>query len=102
MRIWNWHTGELLNALACHHEGVITVNLDSEFLASGSIDKTVKIFNLKTRELYTLKGHSDWVNHVKVDGTASRTCLSASDDTTIKLVRDQPTFDTHCLREKHC
>lgn len=57
------------------------------------MDKTVKIFNLKTRESFTLKGHSDWVNHVKVDGTASRTCMSASDDTTIKLVCNNPTHN---------
>ena len=85
MKIWNWHTGELLNTLVCHQSGVISVNLDGEWLASGSADKTIKVFNLKTKESFTLKGHSDWVNQVRIDGTASRTIFSASDDCKVKL-----------------
>ncbi|CAK7201517.1 hypothetical protein SEUCBS139899_004223 [Sporothrix eucalyptigena] len=85
MKIWNWHTGELLNTLACHLGGVISVHLDGEWLASGSTDKTIKVFNLKTKESFTLKGHGDWVNQVRIDGTASRTLFSASDDCTVKL-----------------
>ncbi|KAL1893005.1 hypothetical protein Sste5346_006685 [Sporothrix stenoceras] len=85
MKIWNWHTGELLNTLVCHQGGVISVHLDGEWLASGSTDKTIKVFNLKTKESFTLKGHSDWVNQVRIDGTASRTLFSASDDCKVKL-----------------
>ncbi|KJR88134.1 F-box and WD-40 domain protein MET30 [Sporothrix schenckii 1099-18] len=85
MKIWNWHTGELLNTLVCHQGGVISVHLDGAWLASGSTDKTIKVFNLKTKESFTLKGHSDWVNQVRIDGTASRTLFSASDDCTVKL-----------------
>ncbi|CAK7216622.1 hypothetical protein SCUCBS95973_002869 [Sporothrix curviconia] len=85
MKIWNWHTGELLNTLVCHQGGVISVHLDGEWLASGSTDKTIKVFNLKTKESFTLKGHGDWVNQVRIDGTASRTLFSASDDCKVKL-----------------
>ncbi|CAK7268492.1 hypothetical protein SEPCBS57363_003119 [Sporothrix epigloea] len=85
MKIWNWHTGELLNTLVCHQGGVISVHLDGEWLASGSADKTIKVFNLKTKESFTLKGHGDWVNQVRIDGTASRTLFSASDDCKVKL-----------------
>ncbi|OAA55540.1 sulfur metabolite repression control protein [Niveomyces insectorum RCEF 264] len=85
MKIWNWHTGELLNTLVCHQGGVISVNLDGEWLASGSTDKTIKVFNLKTKESFTLKGHSDWVNQVRIDGSNSRTLFSASDDCKVKL-----------------
>ena len=84
VKIWQWQTGECLSTLRCHSEGVITVNLDGAYLASGSIDKTIKIFNFDTRETCTLRGHSDWVNQVRLD-VASRTVLSASDDCTIKL-----------------
>lgn len=99
VKIWNWHTGELLSSLHCHTDGVITVHSDGEFLASGSIDKKVKIFNFVTKETFCLKGHSDWVNSVRVD-TESRTVFSASDDFKVKLwdldtrqcIR---TFDSH-------
>ena len=84
IKIWNYHTGELLNTLACHTDGVISVNLSGEILASGSIDKTVKVINLKTKESFTLKGHTDWVNQVRID-TESRTLFSASDDCKIKM-----------------
>lgn len=86
MKIWNWRTGELLNTLVCHHGGVYSVSLDGEWLASGSADKTIKVFNLMTKESFSLKGHADWVNQVRIDGTAARTLFSASDDCTVKLV----------------
>lgn len=85
MKIWNWRTGELLNTLVCHQGGVYSVSLDGEWLASGSADKTIKVFNLKTKESFSLKGHADWVNQVRIDGTAAHTLFSASDDCTVKL-----------------
>ncbi|KAK7914531.1 WD40-repeat-containing domain protein [Apiospora marii] len=64
--------------------GVISVHMDGDYLASGSMDQSIKIFNFKTRQSFCLRGHEDYVNHVKLD-LASRTVLSASDDTTVKL-----------------
>jgi F-box and WD-40 domain protein MET30 len=84
IKIWNWHTGECVSTLQCHADGVISVHFDGEFLASGSIDNTAKIFNFKTHQTFTLKGHSDWVNQVRVD-SKSRTVFTASDDCVIKL-----------------
>ena len=84
VKIWHWQTGECLSTLRCHSEGVITVNFDGAYLASGSIDHTVKIFNFDTRQTYTLRGHTDWVNQVRLD-VSSRTVFSASDDCTIRL-----------------
>lgn len=85
IKIWNWHTGELLSTLVCHQGGVISVHLDGEWLASGSTDKTIKVFNLKTKESFRLRDHGDWVNQVRIDGRASRTLFSASDDCKVKL-----------------
>jgi len=48
------------------------------------MDKSVKIFDFDSKEAFCLRGHTDWVNCTRLD-TASRTVLSASDDTTIKL-----------------
>ncbi|GJN69209.1 E3 ubiquitin ligase complex SCF subunit scon-2 [Purpureocillium lilacinum] len=84
IKIWNWQTGECLNTLQCHTEGVLSVHYDGCTLASGSIDKTVKIFSFDTKQTCCLRGHTDWVNHVRID-SLSRTVFSASDDMTVKL-----------------
>lgn len=84
IKIWNWQTGECLNTLQCHTEGVLSVHYDGCTLASGSIDKTVKIFGFKNKQTFSLRGHTDWVNHVRID-SPSRTVFSASDDMTVKL-----------------
>lgn len=83
VKIWNWRTGECINTLN-HQDGVISVHMDGDLLASGSMDMTIKVFNFKTNITWCLRGHTDWVNHVRLD-VASRTLLSASDDLTVKL-----------------
>ncbi|KAL6866997.1 WD40-repeat-containing domain protein [Trichoderma novae-zelandiae] len=84
IKIWNWHTGECISTLQGHADGVLSIHFDGCKLASGSIDKTVKIFSFDTKQTWTLRGHSDWVNHVRID-SASRTVFSASDDLSVKL-----------------
>jgi len=84
IKIWNWHTGECISTLQGHTDGVISVHFDEQLLASGSMDKTVKIFDFNSKEVFCLKGHTDWVNCTRLD-TQSRTVFSASDDTTTKL-----------------
>jgi len=60
------------------------VHFDGHLLASGSVDKSVKIFDFNSKEAFCLKGHSDWVNCVRLH-VNSRIVMSASDDTTIKM-----------------
>uniref|UniRef100_A0A0D2XEN4 F-box domain-containing protein n=1 Tax=Fusarium oxysporum (strain Fo5176) TaxID=660025 RepID=A0A0D2XEN4_FUSOF len=84
IKIWNWQTGECLNTLQCHTEGVLSVHYDGCTLASGSIDKTVKVFSFDTKQTFCLRGHTDWVNHVRID-SPSRVVFSASDDLSVKL-----------------
>lgn len=84
LRVWNWRTGECLSTYQGHTEGVIALHFESNILASGSIDKTIKIWNFEDKSTFSLRGHKDWVNAVKVD-SASRTVFSASDDCTIRL-----------------
>jgi WD40 repeat protein len=43
---------------------VLCLNFDSNVLASGSVDTTVKVWNFRTGEAFTLHGHRDWVNSV--------------------------------------
>ncbi|OBR14776.1 WD domain-containing protein [Colletotrichum higginsianum IMI 349063] len=84
VKVWNWQTGDCISTLRCHTEGVITVDFDGKFLASGSIDKSIKIFNFDSKETFCLRGHEDWVNHVRLD-PGSQTLFSASDDCTVRL-----------------
>ncbi len=84
VKIWNWHTGECLSTLPGHSGGIITLHFDSTILISGSMDKTIKIWNFEDKSTFLLRGHTDWVNAVKLD-SPSRTVFSASDDCTVRL-----------------
>ena len=84
IKIWNWRTGECISTLSPHSGGIIGLQFDLSLLASGSTDGTVRLWNFDDKSTAVLRGHTDWVNSVKID-TASRTIFSASDDSTIKL-----------------
>ncbi|KAL5335434.1 quinon protein alcohol dehydrogenase-like superfamily [Aspergillus crustosus] len=84
IKIWNWRTGECLSTYTGHRGGIIGLHFDASILASASVDKTVKIWNFEDKSTFLLRGHTDWVNAVKVD-TPSRTVFSASDDCTVRL-----------------
>ncbi|KAF7903844.1 uncharacterized protein EAE98_006191 [Botrytis deweyae] len=84
IRVWNWRTGECMSSYPGHTDGVVGLHFEGNLLASGSIDRTVKVWNFEDKSTFSLRGHKDWVNAVKVD-SASRTLFSASDDCTIRL-----------------
>jgi F-box/WD-40 domain protein MET30 len=84
LKVWNWRSGECIATYNGHTEGVIALHFDSNILVSGSVDNTARVWNFEDRSVFTLRGHSDWVNSVKID-TASRTIFTASDDCTVKL-----------------
>ncbi|XP_065054682.1 uncharacterized protein LOC135683371 [Rhopilema esculentum] len=81
----NWCKGKYTVTEFLGHTGsVISVQLYKNLLASGSVDKTIKIWNTDTGELVqTLKGHSKGVWGLRF---MSRTLLiSCSNDHTIKI-----------------
>lgn len=84
LKVWNWRTGDCLSTYTGHLGPVISLHFDNSILASGSVDHTVKIWNFEEKCTTILRGHTDWVNSVKVDAE-SRTVFSASDDCTVRL-----------------
>ncbi len=81
------YEGRERNRLEEHDAQVRNVSFspDSQTLASGSDDKTIKLWNAETGKVTrTLSGHSDWV--MSVDFSPDGQMLaSGSDDKTIKL-----------------
>lgn len=84
LKMWDLRTGRLLRTLTGHGGGVIALHLQGKTIASGSQDKTISVWNFADRSRSVLRGHTDWVNAVRLD-LASRTLLSASDDCTVRL-----------------
>lgn len=77
----------LANSLTAHTEWVnsLAISADGETLVSGSADKSIKIWNLKTGALKTtLSLHSDVVNSVAISPDG-KTVVSGSKDGTIKI-----------------
>ena len=46
--------------------------------------QTAKVWNFEDRSTFTLRGHTDWVNSVRID-SPSRTVFTASDDVTVRV-----------------
>ncbi len=76
---------DALVTLTEHTNGVYSlIVLSNDLLASGSGDKTIIIWNIKSEyKMNTLIGHTDWVRSLAVlpDGYLA----SGSDDKTIKI-----------------
>lgn len=84
LKIWNYNTGQCIRTLEGHTGGILSLHFDSRIMASGSTDNTIRVWNFEAGECYTLLGHTEWVNSVKIcyDGTS---LISSSDDATIRL-----------------
>ena len=84
LKLWNWRTGQCLRTFNAHNAGILTLHFSGRYVASGSMDKTIRVWDSESKQTFLLRGHTDWVNSVKVD-LASRTLFSASDDLTVRL-----------------
>jgi F-box/WD-40 domain protein MET30 len=83
LKIWSLQTGQCIRTLEGHTDGIVSLHFDSRILASGSVDTTIKVWNFETGECCTLRGHTDWVNSVRIHQHSM--LVSGSDDTTIRL-----------------
>jgi WD40 repeat protein len=87
VKIWDVSSGECLQTLEGHGDGVNSVSFsqDSTRLASASDDETVEIWDANSGEcLQTLEGHSMEVSSVAFS-PSSALLASASNDKTVKI-----------------
>lgn len=84
IKVWNYHTGQCISTYRGHDDAVSSVDFSNKTIVSGSADCTVKVWHVDSRTCYTLRGHSDSINCVKIH-QPSNTVFSASDDTTVRM-----------------
>ncbi|SJM87376.1 probable F-box protein MET30 [Zygosaccharomyces bailii] len=84
IRVWNYMTGECIATYPGHTDSVLSVDSHKKVIVSGGADKTVKVWHVESRTCYSLRGHTEWVNCVKLH-PKSFSCFSCSDDTTIRM-----------------
>ena len=93
--------GILHNTLKGHMHGIesVTFSSDNELVASGSCDKTIRLWRTMTGALmHVLKGHSDWV--ISVAFSPDGTIASGSLDGIVRLW-DASTGETSRIIEGH-
>ena len=67
-----------------HTAGIISIHFIDRFLASGAQDGIIRVWNLEAGTSFTLVGHRDWANKVKILAKKTQ-LLSCSDDGTIVI-----------------
>eukprot|EP00160_Parvularia_atlantis_P017796 Unigene6280_Nuclearia_a/m.19333 Unigene6280_Nuclearia_a/g.19333 ORF Unigene6280_Nuclearia_a/g.19333 Unigene6280_Nuclearia_a/m.19333 type:complete len:489 (+) Unigene6280_Nuclearia_a:47-1513(+) len=82
VRIWCSRTGRLMRTLE-HSEGVLALSFDCRRIVSGTVDGAVRVWELLTNSHYSLVGHMDRINCVKL--YQDNMLFSASDDMTVCL-----------------
>jgi WD40 repeat protein len=67
LQIFNYNTSNLIQTLVGHSSSVLSIEmLDEQFMASGSKDQIVIIWDLSSYTIkYTLLGHTSWVTCIK-------------------------------------
>ncbi|KAK6176507.1 hypothetical protein SNE40_014777 [Patella caerulea] len=82
----NWLSGRCtVRTFEGHTQGISCVQFDDSRIVSGSSDKTIKVWNIRTNapwSVQTLVGHSGTVRCLHLDGNR---LVSGSSDTTIKV-----------------
>ena len=67
IRIWNFHSGELLKKIKVSHDYLYSISLwYNEYLFVGNREKTIKIININNEKIIKdLSGHNDYVITIK-------------------------------------
>ncbi|MBN1215595.1 MAG: TIR domain-containing protein [Candidatus Lokiarchaeota archaeon] len=77
----------LLKEYRPHNKAIyrFSITPDRKYVISGSLDKSIKIWNLETGELYhNINGHDDEITSIDLSSDGSR-IVSGSEDSTVKL-----------------
>ncbi|KAJ3343354.1 hypothetical protein HDU93_008719 [Gonapodya sp. JEL0774] len=84
IRVWRHRTpgGDLAKILRGHLGPVTCLDFDDRLLVSGGCDNSIRAWNFGTGRGFTLSGHTDWVNGVKLCGNY---VFSVSDDHTLRM-----------------
>jgi eukaryotic-like serine/threonine-protein kinase len=99
-RLWDVATGESLGDLAGHGDTVnrFALSPDGSRIATGSIDRTVRIWDLASHESRILRGHQDEILAVAFSPDG-KWIASASKDRTVRLWSDDLPTDPRALRD---
>ncbi|KAJ1919092.1 ubiquitin-binding SDF ubiquitin ligase complex subunit met30 [Coemansia sp. S17] len=83
VKIWNYRDGTCIRTLrAFENGGVISLYHERGTLVVGGENGTIRVYNIAKMTSFTLTGHTDWVNAVRLYG--DNTLFSCSDDMLIK------------------
>ncbi|KAJ1667062.1 ubiquitin-binding SDF ubiquitin ligase complex subunit met30 [Coemansia sp. RSA 1813] len=83
VRIWNYRDGTCIRTLRVFEDGgVISLHQQYGTLVVGGENGTIRVFNIAKMTSFTLTGHTDWVNTVRLYG--ENTLFSCSDDALVK------------------
>jgi WD40 repeat protein len=81
-KVWNYHTGEEKIRISGHSAAVSCVHFNRKFIATGSADSTIKLWNWSGDCLHTFQGHEKEITCLYV---TNDTIISGSEDQTIKI-----------------
>ncbi|KAJ2464008.1 ubiquitin-binding SDF ubiquitin ligase complex subunit met30 [Coemansia sp. RSA 2322] len=83
VKIWNYRDGTCIRTLRVFENGgVISLYHQKGTLVVGGENGTIQVYNIAKMTSFTLTGHTDWVNAVRLYG--ENTLFSCSDDMLIK------------------
>ena len=85
-----------------HDDKVQSVAVHGNFIASGSADKTIGLWNIDTAEsVGSLQGHSNWVSSVAFSPCGTK-LVSGSYDETLRLWDTRGACELKCVSDIHC